>query len=306
MCRRILQVEEDLKGERIDVFLSRQEWAPSRAFLQKLIKDRKVLVNGTPVKASYRPAAGDLIVVEVPRPEPARVVPQPLPLEILYEDEDLVVVNKPRGMVVHPAAGNRDQTLVNALLAHCRELSGVGGVMRPGIVHRLDKDTSGLLVAAKNDFAHLALARQLKERTMLRKYLALVHGRITPPGGVIDAPIGRHPVERKKMTVLASGRRAVTHYRVLEHVGSCTLLEVRLETGRTHQIRVHMQYIGHPVVGDPLYDKKKREPAPLEGQALHAATLGFIHPRTGQYLEFTAPLPPEMEAAIAACRKNSE
>lgn len=305
MLRRILQVKENLEGERIDVLLSRQDWAPSRAFVQKLLKDKKVFVNGTPVKASYRPETGDMIVVEVHPPEPAGVIPQPLPLEILYEDEDLVVVNKPRGMVVHPAAGNWDKTLVNALLAHCRELSGVGGVIRPGIVHRLDKDTSGVLVAAKNDFSHLALARQLKERTMLRKYLALVHGKITPTEGVVDAPIGRHPVKRKKMAVLSSGRRAVTHYRVLEYAGSCTLLEVRLETGRTHQIRVHMQYIGHPVVGDPLYDKK-REPFLLNGQALHAATLGFIHPRTGQYREFTAPPPPEMKTAIEYYRKNGE
>jgi len=305
MLRRILQVEENREGERIDVLLSRQDWAPSRAYVQKLLKNKKVLVNATPVKANYRPAAGDKIVVEVHRPEPAGVIAQPLPLEILYEDQDLVVVNKPRGMVVHPAVGNRDKTLVNALLAHCRELSGVGGVIRPGIVHRLDKDTSGVLVAAKNDFSHLALARQLKERTMTRKYLALVHGKISPAEGIVDAPIGRHPVKRKKMTVLPSGRRAVTRYRLLASAGSCTLLEVTLETGRTHQIRVHMQYIGYPVVGDPLYGKK-REPFLLTGQALHAATLGFIHPRTGQYREFNTPPPREMDEAIEYYRKNSE
>src|SRR5690554_3874799 len=244
MPRRIYRVKPEDEGERIDRLLSAMEWAPSRAYIQKLLKNGKVFVNGSPVKASYRPEAGEEILVEEEEPEPAGVEAQPLPLAILYEDEDLIVINKPRGMVVHPAPGNRENTLVNALLAHCRELSGVGGVARPGIVHRLDKDTSGVLVAAKNDFTHLALARQLKERTMTRKYLALVHGKISPAEGIVDAPIGRHPVKRKKMTVLPSGRRAVTRYRLLASAGSCTLLEVTLETGRTHQIRVHMQYIG--------------------------------------------------------------
>ncbi|NLW09634.1 MAG: RluA family pseudouridine synthase [Firmicutes bacterium] len=303
MPRRIYRVKPEDEGERIDRLLSAMEWAPSRAYIQKLLKNGKVFVNGSPVKASYRPEAGEEILVEEEEPEPAGVEAQPLPLAILYEDEDLIVINKPRGMVVHPAPGNRENTLVNALLAHCRELSGVGGVARPGIVHRLDKDTSGVLVAAKNDFTHLALARQFQERTMTKKYLALVHGRVSPPEGEINAPIGRHPVHRKKMAVIPSGKPAVTRYRVLEYAGPCSLLEVTLETGRTHQIRVHMQYIGHPLVGDELYGRKGEE-SPLTGQALHAAVLGFLHPRTGRYQEFVAPLPPEMEAAIAYYRKK--
>jgi 23S rRNA pseudouridine1911/1915/1917 synthase len=303
MPRRKFRVEPEEEGERIDRLLAAREWAPSRAYIQKLLKNGKVFVNGTPVKANYRPATGDEILVEEDEPAPAGVKAQPLPLVILYEDEDLVVINKPRGMVVHPAPGNQENTLVNALLAHCRELSGIGGVARPGIVHRLDKDTSGVLVAAKNDFTHLSLARQFQQRAMTKKYLALVHGQVSPPEGVINAPIGRHPVHRKKMAVLPAGKPAVTRYRVLEYAGSCSFLEITLETGRTHQIRVHMQHIGHPVVGDTLYGRK-REPFPLYGQALHAAVLGFVHPRTGSYQEFTAPLPPEMEAAIAFYRKN--
>lgn len=303
MPRRVFQVKPEEEGERIDRLLSVMEWAPSRAYIQKLLKNGKVFVNGSPVKASYRLAPGDEIIVEENEPAPAGVKAQPLPLDILYEDEDLVVIDKPRGMVVHPAPGNRENTLVNALLAHCRELSGIGGVARPGIVHRLDKDTSGVLVAAKNDFTHLALARQFQQRTMTKKYLALVHGRVSLPEGEINAPIGRHPVHRKKMAVLPNGKPAVTRYRLLEYAGSCSFLEITLETGRTHQIRVHMQHIGHPLVGDGLYGRK-REQSPLAGQALHAAVLGFVHPRTGHYQEFTAPLPPEMEETIAYYRKN--
>lgn len=305
MPRRIFQVEAGQEGERIDRLLSAMGWAPSRAYIQKLLKNGKVFVDGLPVKASYRPVVGEEIIVEEDEPEPAGIKAQPLPLAILYEDEDLIVINKARGMVVHPAAGNRENTLVNALLAHCPELSGIGGVARPGIVHRLDKDTSGVMVAAKNDFTHLALARQFQERTMTKKYIALVHGQVSSPEGIISAAIGRHPVHRKKMAVLPSGRgrAAVTRYRLLEYAGSCSLLDLFLETGRTHQIRVHMQYIGHPLVGDPLYGRK-REPFPLKGQALHAAVLGFAHPRTGRYQEFVAPLPPEMEEAIAYYRKN--
>ncbi|HHU82200.1 MAG TPA: RluA family pseudouridine synthase [Firmicutes bacterium] len=303
MPRRVFQVKPEEEGERIDRLLSVMEWAPSRAYIQKLLKNGKVFVNGSPVKASYRLAPGDEIIVEENEPAPAGVKAQPLPLDILYEDEDLVVIDKPRGMVVHPAPGNQENTLVNALLAHCRELSGIGGVARPGIVHRLDKDTSGVLVAAKNDFTHLALARQFQQRTMTKKYLALVHGRVSLPEGEINAPIGRHPVHRKKMAVLPNGKPAVTRYRLLEYAGSCSFLEITLETGRTHQIRVHMQHIGHPLVGDGLYGRK-REQSPLAGQALHAAVLGFVHPRTGHYQEFTAPLPPEMEETIAYYRKN--
>lgn len=298
-----LKVEAGDEGERIDVFLARQEILPSRAFGQRLIKEKKVLVNSVPVKASYRVEAGDVIDVKYEEPKPLAVKPEPLPLEILYEDSDLIVVNKPRGMVVHPGAGNTEGTLVNALLAHCRDLSGIGGVLRPGIVHRLDKDTSGVLVVAKNDFAHLALAKQLKERSMTRKYLTLVRGRFPQPEGTINAPIGRDRVYRKRMSVLPGGRHAVTHYKVLEELGPYTFLEVRLETGRTHQIRVHMHYIGRPVVGDPVYGKGK-DPFSLKGQALHAATLGFIHPRTFRYMEYTTPLPKEFQDVIDFCRKK--
>lgn len=296
-------VKEEESGQRIDRYLSGKSSFPSRAYLQKLIKAEQVRVNGLPVKASYKLESADEIEVDYEEPQPLQVQAQPIPLEILYEDGDLIVINKPRGMVVHPAAGNYQGTLVNALLAHCRDLSGIGGVIRPGIVHRLDKDTSGVLVAAKNDLAHLSLAKQLKEHTMTRRYLALVHGEFREKAGKIDAPIGRHPVQRKKMAVVARGKPAVTHYRVLEELGPYTLVELRLETGRTHQIRVHMRYIGHPVAGDPVYGRG-REPFTLDGQALHAAVLGFCHPRTGEYLEFSTVMPETMAAAVQYCREH--
>lgn len=266
MPRFTLTVKEEESGQRIDRYLSGKDIFSSRAFLQKLIKADKVKVNGTPVKASYKLESTDEIEVDYAEPQPLEVQAEDLPLEILYEDGDLIVINKPRGMVVHPAAGNSRGTLVNALLAHCHDLSGIGGVIRPGIVHRLDKDTSGVLVAAKNDRAHLCLAKQLKDHTMIRRYLALVHGRFKEDAGRIDAPIGRHPVQRKKMAVVAGGKPAITHYRVLEELGGYTLVELRLETGRTHQIRVHMRHIGHPVAGDQVYGRGK-EPLSLEGQA---------------------------------------
>jgi 23S rRNA pseudouridine1911/1915/1917 synthase len=298
-----LTVKEEESGQRIDRYLSGKDIFSSRAFLQKLIKADKVKVNGTPVKASYKLESTDEIEVDYAEPQPLEVQAEDLPLEILYEDGDLIVINKPRGMVVHPAAGNSRGTLVNALLAHCHDLSGIGGVIRPGIVHRLDKDTSGVLVAAKNDRAHLCLAKQLKDHTMIRRYLALVHGRFKEDAGRIDAPIGRHPVQRKKMAVVAGGKPAITHYRVLEELGGYTLVELRLETGRTHQIRVHMRHIGHPVAGDQVYGRGK-EPLSLEGQALHAAVLGFCHPRTGDYLEFSAAMPEVMEKAVDYCRRH--
>ena len=301
MPRFTLTVKEEESGERIDRYLSGKDLFPSRAYLQKLIKADKVKVNGIPVKASYKLESTDEIQVDYAEPQPLKVQAEDLPLEILYEDADLIVINKPRGMVVHPAVGNYRGTLVNALLAHCHDLSGIGGVIRPGIVHRLDKDTSGVLVAAKNDRAHLSLAKQLKDRTMTRRYLALVHGRLKEVAGKIDAPIGRHPVQRKKMAVIAGGKPAVTHYRVLEELGPYTLVELRLETGRTHQIRVHMQHIGHSVAGDQVYGRGK-EPFALDGQALHAAVLGFYHPRTGEYLEFSTAMPKAMEKAVHYCR----
>lgn len=293
-------VSPEEEGIRVDAFLAQVEPIPSRAFAQKLLKNGKVKVASLPVKPSYRLQAGDVIEVDWEEPQPLAVEAEDLPLTVLYEDGDLIVVNKPRGMVVHPAAGNPSGTLVNALLKHCQDLSGIGGVLRPGIVHRLDKDTTGALVVAKNDFTHLGLATQLKAGQMIRIYLALVHGTLATPEGEINAPIGRHPVYRKKMAVVPGGKPAHTSYRVLAVFGPYTLVWVRLHTGRTHQIRVHFQYIGHPVAGDPVYGRGK-EPFMLDGQALHAAGLGFTHPRTGQEMRVAAPLPADLETAIRYC-----
>jgi 23S rRNA pseudouridine1911/1915/1917 synthase len=302
MPRRRLIVESRAAGERLDRFLSQGDFWPSRAFVQKIIAAGGVSLRGKGLKPSYRLAPGDELEISWKDPQPLAALPEAIAVPILFEDRDLVVVNKPRGMVVHPAAGNYHGTLVNALLAHCHDLSGIGGVIRPGIVHRLDKDTSGVLVVAKNDFAHLDLAAQIKARRMKRIYRTLVHGR-PPESGRVAAPLGRHPVERKKMAVVATGKPAATNYRVLEYFDQFAYLEVKLETGRTHQIRVHLSYLGYPVVGDPVYGWKK-EPAPIDGQALHAAVLGFVHPRTREYLEFATPLPPEMEMALNWCRKH--
>lgn len=297
---------EEAAGTRLDVFLAAQRLALSRSAAQRLIEGGWVSVNGAAVKKpSYRLRPGEQVEVRFPPPVCTEVVPEELPLDIIYEDEDLVVVNKPRGMPVHPGAGRSTGTLVNALLAHCRDLSGVGGALRPGIVHRLDKDTTGLLVVAKHDAAHLDLARQIKERRVTRIYLALVHGRLPAAEGEIEAPIGRHPVARKKMAVVAGrGRAALTYYRVLEEWPRFSLLEVRLGTGRTHQIRVHLAYIGHPVAGDPTYGRRRTELG-LEGQALHAAVLGFCHPRTGKYVEFSAPPPEDFQRALTLLRSGA-
>jgi 23S rRNA pseudouridine1911/1915/1917 synthase len=295
-------IDSCFQGERLDLFLSQTGVWPSRSFIQKIISAGGVKRKGKNLRASYRLEPNDEIEVSWNDPAPLWVLAEAIPLEILYEDSDLIVINKPRGMVVHPAAGNYQGTLVNALLDHCKDLSGIGGIIRPGIVHRLDKDTSGVLVVAKNDLAHLDLASQIKARTMKRIYKTIVHG--TPPeNGRIEASIGRHPVERKKMAVIAVGKTAVTHYRVLEYLESYAFLEVRLESGRTHQIRVHLSYLGYPVVGDPVYGRKK-EAAPITGQALHAAMLGFVHPRTKEYLEFTTEIPDVMQQALEWCRKN--
>ncbi|NLM37161.1 MAG: RluA family pseudouridine synthase [Firmicutes bacterium] len=293
-------ISPEEEGIRVDTFLARVEQIPSRAFAQKLLKNGKVRVASLPVKPSYRLQPGDVIEVELEEAKPLAVAAEDLPLMILYEDGDLIVVNKPRGMVVHPAAGNASGTLVNALLKHCRDLSGIGGVLRPGIVHRLDKDTTGVLVVAKNDFTHLGLAAQLKTRQMSRIYLALVHGALPAEEGEIIAPIGRHPVHRKKMAVVPQGKPAHTTYRMLAAFGPYTLVRVRLQTGRTHQIRVHFHYIGHPVAGDPVYGTGK-EPFAIGGQALHAAGIRFVHPRTGQEVKVAAPLPADLEAAIWYC-----
>jgi 23S rRNA pseudouridine1911/1915/1917 synthase len=281
---------EDQKGDRIDKAVSSldEEW--SRTQVQQWIKDGQVLVNGKPVKTNYKCSLDDKIEISIPEPEILDVLPEEMDLDIYYEDKDVLVVNKPRGMVVHPAPGHTTGTLVNGLMAHCKDLSGINGVMRPGIVHRIDKDTSGLLMVAKNDMAHESLVNQLVKKTVTRKYKAIVHGVIPHDFGTIDAPLGRDPKERQSMTVVDDGKHAVTHFHVLERFKDFTLVECQLETGRTHQIRVHMKYIGYPLAGDPKYGPKKT--LDIDGQALHAGVLGFIHPRSNEYMEFTAPLPP--------------
>ena len=291
-------------GERLDVFLARMDGTLSRSRIQKLIADGCVAVDGKTPKASQRLTTGATVAVELPEPEATDVVPEDIPLDILYEDEDVIVVNKARGMVVHPAAGVSRGTLVNALLAHCKDLSGINGALRPGIVHRLDKDTSGVMIAAKNDAAHRSLAEQIQEKTAKRVYWAILTGNIAETEGVIHGAIGRNPKDRQKMAVVReNGKDATTYFRVLERFGAYTLAECRLMTGRTHQIRVHMAYIGHPVLGDPKYGAKKC-PFSIEGQALHSKTLMFTHPRTGERLEFEAPLPEDMQIILDQLRRK--
>lgn len=277
---------------RIDRFLSEQCEDLSRSYLQKLVKDGAVCVGGKAVKSNYKAAAGDMVTLDVPDAVEPEIVPEKMDLDILYEDSDIILINKPKGMVVHPAAGHYTGTLVNGLMYHCqRDLSGINGVMRPGIVHRIDMDTTGVLIVCKNDLAHNSIAEQLKEHSITRKYFAIVHGVVKEEEGTVDAPIGRHPVDRKKMSINEkNGRQAITHYRVLERFSRFTYVECQLETGRTHQIRVHMASIGHPLLGDTVYGPAK-PPYKLQGQTLHAGVLGIVHPRTGAYMEFTAPLP---------------
>ncbi|MCL5458174.1 RluA family pseudouridine synthase [Loigolactobacillus coryniformis] len=286
---------------RLDKVISSRFEELSRAQVQQLIKTEHVQVNGQLEKAKYAVAAGDQIIVSIPAPAALDVQPQNIPLDIVYEDDDVLVVNKPQGMVVHPAPGHPQDTLVNALLYHS-PLSTINGVIRPGIVHRIDKDTSGLLMVAKNDQAHISLAAQLQAKTSQREYLALVHGVIKEDKGTIDAPIARAKNDRKKQAVVAGGKHAVTHFEVLERFNEYTLIKCILETGRTHQIRVHMKYIGHPVAGDPLYGPKKTLKG--HGQFLHAALLGFKHPRTGEQMTFTTPLPSIFEQTLATLRKQ--
>lgn len=277
---------------RLDKYLAEQFPELTRSYLQKLIKDGEVLVNGKSVKTGYQLSCGDEVSVNIPEPKELDVKPQNMDLDIVYEDEDVILINKPKGMVVHPAPGHTTDTLVNGLLYHCQgNLSGINGVARPGIVHRIDRDTTGILIVCKNDMAHNSIARQLKDHTITRRYRALVHGNLKEDKGTVEGPIGRHPVDRKKMAINErNGKPAVTHYQVLERFGNYTFIECVLETGRTHQIRVHMASIGHPLVGDEVYGPAKC-PFKLQGQCLHAMVLGFVHPRTGEYLEFSTDLP---------------
>lgn len=287
------QITDEYEGERIDKCMTMLMDFLSRSYIQKLIKDGKVLVGGAPVKSSYLVQADDEVCFTLPPSQEPDICPENIPLDILYEDEDLLIVNKPKGMVVHPAAGHYSGTLVNGILYHCgSELSGINGVMRPGIVHRIDMDTTGSLIVCKNDKAHNHIAAQLKEHSICRQYRAICHGVIDKQEGTVDKPIGRHPTDRKKMAVNEkNGKRAVTHYRVLQRFQEYTYIECELETGRTHQIRVHMASIGHPLLGDPVYAVGRKCPFSLQGQTLHAMTIGFLHPSTGKYLEVAAPLP---------------
>ena len=288
-------------GTRLDVFVS-SVVDISRSRAAKLMEDGKVTVNGVALSKNTKLKIGDEITVIIPEPESYDVSPENIPLDIVFEDADLLVVNKPKGMVVHPAAGNYSGTLVNALMYHCADsLSGINGVMRPGIVHRIDKNTSGLLIVAKNDYSHLGLAEQIKEHSFTREYEAVVYGKFKNERGTVDAPIARHPKERKQMAIVLSGRNAVTHYSVIEEFKDFTHLRLKLETGRTHQIRVHMAHIGHPVAGDDVYGPKKVITS-LSGQCLHAKKIGFVHPRTNEYIEFDSELPEYFEAFLKRCR----
>ena len=295
-----LTVDCNGAGERIDKYLASELEDYSRSFLQKQLKDKNVCIQEKPVKASYVLSEDEEIQVQIPDNKEPDIEPENIPLDVLYEDEHLLVVNKPKDMVVHPSPSHYSGTLVNALLYHCKDnLSGINGVLRPGIVHRIDKDTTGALLVCKTDLAHRDLADQLKVHSITRRYRAIVHGNLSEDEGVIDAPIGRHPQERKKMAVNhKNGKNAVTHYKVLQRLKGYTYIECRLETGRTHQIRVHMSSIGHPLLGDEVYGPKKCPFNGLQGQTLHAMILGFIHPATGEYMEFAAPLPEYFERLL--------
>lgn len=298
-------VDIDNVGKRIDVYLAEMIDNMSRSQIQKIIGDGNVVVNEKIVKSNYKLKEDDEIVLNLPEPVALKIEPENIPIEIVYEDNDLVVVNKPQGMVVHPAPGNYSGTLVNALLFHCKNLSSINGVIRPGIVHRIDKDTSGILVVAKNDISHRSLAEQIKEHSVNRIYLAIAEGIVKDDEGTINKPIARHHVDRKKMAIVEGGREAITHYRVLERFRENTYIQCKLKTGRTHQIRVHMSSIGHPLVGDPVYGYKKQK-YKLEGQALHAATLGFIHPTKNEYMEFTSTPPRYFIELLEKLRNTSK
>lgn len=287
------EVQTEQEGERLDKYLSILYPDTSRSFFQKLIKDNQVQVNEQPQKSNYRLHADDVVCIQFPDAVPTAIEPEDIPLDILYEDDDLLVVNKPKGMVVHPSAGHFSHTLVNAIMYHCKDsLSGINGEIRPGIVHRIDMDTTGSLIVCKNDESHVKIAEQIKEHSVNRIYEGIVCGNVTDDEGTIEGAIGRNPKDRKKMAINeANGKPAITHYKVLQRFTNYTYMQFRLETGRTHQIRVHMASIGHPLLGDPLYSSGKSPYKNLVGQTLHAKTIGFVHPTTGQYMEFSAPLP---------------
>ena len=299
----ILIVDKESENNRIDKYLAEAFNGKSRSYIQGLIEKENIKVNGKSIKSNYKVKENDEIVIDMPEPLELEVVAEDIPLDILYEDNDVIVINKPQGMVVHPAPGNYTKTLVNALLYHCKDLSTINGVIRPGIVHRIDKDTTGVLVVAKNDEAHNFLSKQLQTHSMKREYIALVEGRLKEDTGTINKPIGRNKKDRLKMGIVDDGKRAVTHYEVLERYKNTTLIKCVLETGRTHQIRVHMASIGHPLVGDEVYGFKKQR-FKLQGQVLHAKTLGFIHPRTKEYMEFTTNLPEYYNNLIEKLRKE--
>ena len=298
-----LRTSEESKNQRLDAFLASSLDGLTRSQATRLIESGEVAVNGRAVSKSYKLAGGEDIAVTLPEPEPVEAVPQDIPLDVVYEDADVIVVNKPSGMVVHPAPGHPDGTLVNALLYHCAgTLSGIGGALRPGIVHRIDRDTSGLIIAAKNDAAHQYLSAQLADHTLARTYECIVVGALREDRGTVDAPIARHPTDRKRMAVVAGGREAVTHWEVIARYPGYTHVRCRLETGRTHQIRVHMAYIGHPILGDTVYGAKKEVPG-LTGQCLHAVGLRFLHPRTHEVVELSCPLPEEFTRMLQKIRK---
>lgn len=302
MERQYVTIEEQYHKDRIDRCLSELYPGQSRSFFQKLIREGHVIVNGKIEKSNYRLQTGDQVEIEIPDAEAVPITPEDIPLDILYEDEDLLVVNKPKDMVVHPAAGHNSGTLVNAIMYHCKDLSGINGEIRPGIVHRIDKDTTGSLIVCKNDAAHIKIAEQIKEHSVTRKYVGIAAGHFKDQAGTIEGNIARHPTDRKKMAVcLHGGKPAVTHYRVLEELKGASYVEFSLETGRTHQIRVHMASVGHPLLGDPVYGSGKN-PYHLQGQALHAKTIGFLHPSTGAYLEVSAPIPEYMSELLEKLR----
>ena len=301
------EVEAEQEGERLYKFLSIIYPEFSRAFFQKLIKSKQVSVNETPQKASYCVKIDDIVTVEIPDAVETTIEPENIPLDILYEDDDVLIVNKPKGMVVHPSAGHYSGTLVNAIMYHCKDtLSGINGEIRPGIVHRIDMDTTGSLIVCKNDEAHVNIAQQIKEHSVNRIYVGIVCGNVKEDSGTVEGAIGRHPIERKKMAINEkNGKPAITHYKVLERFKNYTYMQFKLETGRTHQIRVHMASIGHPLLGDTLYSSGRSPFKHLQGQCLHAKTIGFIHPKTGEYMEYSAPLPEYFEKLLCLLKSNT-